>query len=186
MPVQRTKGGQYFSTLTGQSYESETEARHFDRRAALEYQRNADERNDLLGKLTPDETKLLVEQMIVAASDQAGSEQMVDGMEDFISAHPEFVADGQIGFANGSALRTFLLQQGRRQPFSLAELEEAYEELVPSGAVTIDPSKIDKSRRTAHPYSSVVRQYTTRPAKRETSDPYDILSAGAAVSHVRR
>jgi hypothetical protein len=91
-----------------------------------------------LNSLSTEELRLLVQGVSQKAAELSGKAAQDRAMADFCADHPEFVADGLNGEANGRALRTWLLSQGATGCFNRNQIEAAFEALAPLGALVLN------------------------------------------------
>ena len=154
MAVKQVREG-WISTLTGRVYDSEKACRHYDDNEALRARAQNDPAEAALAKLSTEEIKAIALVGSASVVAQANAEQNKQTFGAWLEEHPEFVKDGEPGYANGNAMETFLRLEGK-ESWTDSDLDNAYAEMRDRGMLHIDkkvkPAKVeDPSERYISP-----------------------------------
>lgn len=152
MAVKKVGYDDWVSTLTGHHYTSETAALHYDN---LEKRRSraASKGDQILDALSAEQIKSLATAMH-SRIDEAANKPFADEQAgEWFAEHPEIIAEGNAGTANGAALGAWLRASGKNPPFSKHDLENAYQALTECGALHLSgkPKLFDEEAAYALP-----------------------------------
>jgi hypothetical protein len=147
MAVTKVGLGVYTSDLlphaTFQSFE---EARHYDKRAALQLGASKENLESTLvdvaaGRKTPAEaTPALVKAAMAEAADNMHAASGQEVVQDFLADTPDLVTEGDVGALNAGTISGYLKAKGTLQP-TVHDLQGAYEDLKSLGALHLRPKR---------------------------------------------
>jgi len=143
MAIKKIQGGRYFSTVTGQTYETEAAAEHADTTEAMRRHAKGEAGRKLLDKLTPQELESLHHALAQEASELTGREDWEANQQEFIAREPRYEATQ----ANAGALLGYIVSRGYRPPVSVSVLLQAFDDLVEQGLII--PKKLPKGQTQA-------------------------------------
>ena len=144
MAIKKVGHDMWESSLLGEVFTSQKAAEHYEN---LEKQRNVKRSagDKLLDAMSTEELKSVLISAGARIDDQQNRAQRDAQAGEWVSAHPElFTSSQENALINSGALRGWLLQQGKREPFSHWDFENAYSALATIGALRIDESKLPK------------------------------------------
>lgn len=137
------KGFQYYSDLLPLAvFESIEEARHFDKRAAMQLSGGKDKFNGQFDP-APSELSQVHDLARVAMSQAADAMHWGIGqevVEDFLASAPDFISEGDQGAVNAGTISGYLKAQGILQA-TVHDLQRAYDDLKSLNALHLKPVK---------------------------------------------
>jgi DNA-binding transcriptional regulator YdaS (Cro superfamily) len=143
MAVTKVGLGKYTSDLLPHAvFESELEAKHYDRNAARQLAGGKDKLN---GPFDPKPTELsqmhdLARAAMAEAADAIRSDEGGNIVEQFLDLTPEFINEGEQGAVNAGAISGYCKAQGILQP-TVHDLRRAFEDLRALNALHLRKTK---------------------------------------------
>ena len=129
MAVTKVGHAQWHSSFTGQTYESEMAARHYEKEMRMASSAQS-EGSKLIDSLTTEQLKSLVIESKIRADQIEGNLDWNQVQNEFVAANPDYVANTR----NASALAAVLIDRGKLTPEgtflgTMEDMQEAYIDL---------------------------------------------------------
>jgi hypothetical protein len=162
MSVRKIGIGSWYSTLTEQTYDSETAALHYDK---LERQKLTLETPEekFLNSLSTEQVKMFTQQKQAWAEQVQGKIDWKHAQQEFVNLNPDYLPNE----VNGRTLAAALVALGKVDPVAdvflgtMEDMQEAYIDLAQKGMLKLRPG-------------APVPQRAAKAAEADPADPYTL------------